>query len=255
MANIGLATGQVFDALDVDGPDGAAALRAFATEHRLASTGPLVRTGSGGWHYYLAPTGLGNRDPRGLDHVDWRGRGGYVVAPPSRHASGQPYRFLRDLDHPLPEVPRVLRARLEPQRPAPISPALPTQPPRMGHQYGLTALAAECEQLAATPADSQRRNATLYLAGLRLHSLAAGGVLDPDDVTAHLLAAARRCGLGDREAARTIASAREIAIRHPRAVPDRNHPLASQPSPRSRARRQRAAGPERPAPAEADRER
>jgi hypothetical protein len=29
---------------------------------------------------YLAPTGLGNVNPRELEGVDWRGRGGYVVA-------------------------------------------------------------------------------------------------------------------------------------------------------------------------------
>jgi Bifunctional DNA primase/polymerase, N-terminal len=50
-ANIGLATGHVMDVLDVDGADGAAALRQLAREHGLASSGPLVRTGSGGWHY------------------------------------------------------------------------------------------------------------------------------------------------------------------------------------------------------------
>jgi hypothetical protein len=63
------------------------------------SSGPLVRTGGGGWHFYLAPTGLGNNRPRDLEHVDWRGRGGYVVAPPSRHASGHPYEWIpgRDL--------------------------------------------------------------------------------------------------------------------------------------------------------------
>ena len=46
-ANIGLATGQLFDVLDVDGPQGAQAIRAFATAHGLASSGPLVRTGGG----------------------------------------------------------------------------------------------------------------------------------------------------------------------------------------------------------------
>jgi Bifunctional DNA primase/polymerase, N-terminal len=59
---------------------------------------------------YLAPTGLGNVQPQGLAQVDWRGRGGYVVAPPSRHASGHPYQWApgRDLDSPPTEVPAVL---------------------------------------------------------------------------------------------------------------------------------------------------
>jgi hypothetical protein len=102
-ANIGLATGHRFDVLDVDGPTGVHAIRALAAEHGLVSSGPLVRTGGGGWHYYLAPTGLGNIRPNDLEHVDWRGQGGYVVAPPSRHPSGHPYRWVdgRDLDDPV----------------------------------------------------------------------------------------------------------------------------------------------------------
>ena len=50
-ANLGLATGHRFDVLDVDGPAGEAATRALAAAHGLASAGPLVRTGGGGWHY------------------------------------------------------------------------------------------------------------------------------------------------------------------------------------------------------------
>jgi bifunctional DNA primase/polymerase-like protein len=44
-ANIGLATGHRFDVLDVDGPEGAHAIRQLAATHGLASSGPLVRTG------------------------------------------------------------------------------------------------------------------------------------------------------------------------------------------------------------------
>jgi len=50
-ANIGLATGHTFDVLDVDGPDGAHAIRTLAATHGLQSSGPLVRTGGGGWHF------------------------------------------------------------------------------------------------------------------------------------------------------------------------------------------------------------
>jgi hypothetical protein len=124
-ANIGLATGRRFDVLDVDGPEGEQAIRTLAAEHGLHSSGPLVRTGGGGWHYYLAPTGLGNVCPAGLKHVDWRGRGGYVVAPPSRHASGHPYWWTpgRDLDTPLCPVPTVLFERLQArQRQQPTAP-------------------------------------------------------------------------------------------------------------------------------------
>jgi Bifunctional DNA primase/polymerase, N-terminal len=94
------------------------AMSALAAAHGLVSSGPLVHTGGGGWHYYLAPTGLGNVSPAGLAHVDWRGRGGYVVAPPSRHASGQAYQWApgRDLLLPPGPVPAVLWERLQPRQ-------------------------------------------------------------------------------------------------------------------------------------------
>jgi len=107
-ANIGLATGHRFDVLDVDGPTGTQAIQELAATHGLQSCGPLVRTGGDGWHYYLHPTGLGNAHPRDLEHVDWRGRDGYVVAPPSRHASGHPYQWV---PRPRPRHPTRPGAR------------------------------------------------------------------------------------------------------------------------------------------------
>jgi Bifunctional DNA primase/polymerase, N-terminal len=50
LANVGLATGVVFDALDVDGAAGLTALRQLARTAGLRLPGPLVRTGGGGWH-------------------------------------------------------------------------------------------------------------------------------------------------------------------------------------------------------------
>jgi hypothetical protein len=91
-ANIGLATGVMFDVLDIDGTAGLAALRQFTRTQELRFPGPLVATGGGGWHCWFAPTGLGNRPPRGLTHIDWRGIGGCVLAPPSWHVSGGTYR-------------------------------------------------------------------------------------------------------------------------------------------------------------------
>src|SRR6266498_2587381 len=134
-ANVGLATEHVFDVLDIDGPIGERFIRRLPADRPLGQLGPVVRTGGGGWHVYLAPTGLGNPKPRDLEKVDWRGRGGYVLAPPSRHASGRRYRWVRDLDTPLPEVPPALRERLE--RPQPIRAAVPAiRPATPGHPYG-----------------------------------------------------------------------------------------------------------------------
>ena len=80
-ANVGLATGIVFDALDIDGLQGMAALRQHLPTVGRRHPGPLVATGGGGWHYWYAPSGFGNRPPRGLTHIDWRGLGGSVLGP------------------------------------------------------------------------------------------------------------------------------------------------------------------------------
>ena len=193
-ANIGLATGHRFDVLDVDGHAGAEAIRALAATHGLASSGPLVRTGGGGWHFYLAPTGLGNVRPTGLADVDWRGRGGYVVAPPSRHASGHPYQWApgRDLDAPPGQVPAVMLERLQPHhRQRPTGPvALPAAADGSGNRYAQVALTEELARVATAPMG--QRNRQLWESTRNLYNLVATGALDHHEVDEALLAAAER---------------------------------------------------------------
>jgi len=115
-ANIGLATGIAFDVLDVDGEVGRKellkVLDSIGVTYRHA--GPVVITGKG-WHYYFAPTGHGNRanirgDGDTKTNLDFRGLGGYVVAPPSLHPLGHRYRW--DATRPpkldLPTAPEWL---------------------------------------------------------------------------------------------------------------------------------------------------
>ncbi|HEX6675898.1 MAG TPA: bifunctional DNA primase/polymerase [Actinomycetes bacterium] len=112
-ANVGLVTGVVFDVLDVPGTAGALGIPQSTTP-----AGPAAITGDGRHHFFVAPTGLGDTavpggdapGPRGRLH--WHGRGGYVLAAPSRHPGGATTRWLRGLDRPLPEV--------SPPAPAPI---------------------------------------------------------------------------------------------------------------------------------------
>jgi hypothetical protein len=217
-ANVGLATGHRFDVLDVDGPTGEAAIRALAAEHGLKSSGPLVRTGSG-LHFYLVPTGLGNVHPAGLEYVDWRGRGGYVVAPPSRHASGHRYRWVagRDLDVPPGQVPAVLLERLQPrqlQRPTGLVQLAAADGP--GARYARAALAEELARVATAPVG--RRNRQLWESARNLYNLVATGALDHREVHQGLLVAAERCGLlaqEPRQTRRTLASGRQVGLAHP----------------------------------------
>jgi hypothetical protein len=235
-ANIGLATGHRFDVLDVDGPAGEQAIQELAAQHGLQSSGPLVRTGGGGWHYYLVPTGLGNVCPVGLAHVDWRGRGGYVVAPPSRHASGHPYQWIpgRDLDTPPGPVPPGLLKRLQPgQRQQPTGLVqLRVIADGPGDRYARAALAEELARVAAAPVG--QRNRQLWESTRNLYNLVATGALDHREVDQGLLAAAERCGLltdEPRQTRRTLASGRQVGLAHPGRPQQPTRPERTHPSP------------------------
>jgi hypothetical protein len=97
-ANVGVVTGAIsrLVVLDIDpqhgGDDGLAAL-----ERRHGPLRPTVEvaTGGGGRHFYFQAPGGEIRNRAGLaPGVDLRGDGGYIVAPPSIHPSGRPYRWV-----------------------------------------------------------------------------------------------------------------------------------------------------------------
>ena len=114
-ANVGLATGASFDALIV---------HVFVRRHRPLvgvrprprSAGPLVRTGGDTWHFLFAPMGLASQRPWGLARSEWRGWGGWVVAPPSHHPGGAVAAWV--FRRPAAEPPAAIRERLEQVGPA-----------------------------------------------------------------------------------------------------------------------------------------
>jgi Bifunctional DNA primase/polymerase, N-terminal len=184
----------------------------------LRLPGPLVATGGGGWHHWFCPTGLGNRPPHGLAHVDWRGRGGCVLAPPSRHISGRPYRWLIGLDQaPLAEVPAALRLLLDRNPPTAARSARTVGPDLAGHPYGRRVLAEELAALGRATAG--QRNRTLNRCAFKVYRYVAGGVLDDQDVTLALTTVARALGLSAAEIGRTLASARTAGLANPRTIP------------------------------------
>jgi hypothetical protein len=215
-ANLGLATGICFDVLDIDGPAGLAALRQLQEAAGVRLRGPLVATGGGGWHHWFRPTGLGNRPPRDLTHVDWRGRGGCVLAPPSRHISGRSYHWLVGPDQaPLPEVPAALRALLELPASDPMD--MPMRPVPVGHPYGRRVLADELARLQQAP--PRTRNRTLNRTAFKVYRYVGGGVLDAEQVTEAFTHTALAIGLDPAEVRRTLASARAAGLANARGVP------------------------------------
>lgn len=105
---IGIATGadSGLTVLDVDGDEGAASLT------RLIAGGmpvtPTVETRPGHYHYYFRYNKDVNTSAGKLgDGLDTRSDGGYVVAPPSPHALGGPYKWLKyDFHTPLADWPQ-----------------------------------------------------------------------------------------------------------------------------------------------------
>lgn len=81
MYNIGLSTGHLFDVIDIDGEPGIRSGAELEDTYVMPSPIGYARTPRG-FHLYIPPTGDGNATGF-LPGIDYRGRGGYVVAPPS----------------------------------------------------------------------------------------------------------------------------------------------------------------------------
>lgn len=102
-ANIGIATGAIsgFVVLDVD-PRHGGDESLLVWEHQHGSLPSTVSsfTGGGGRHYFYRYPGTEMRNRTGFrPGLDFRGDGGYIVAPGSKHQSGKLYAWSVD-DHP-----------------------------------------------------------------------------------------------------------------------------------------------------------
>jgi hypothetical protein len=231
-ANVAIRTGvpSGLVVIDVD-PDhgGAASLDALVASHGPLPDGRRVRTGSGGHHYYLAHPGTSVRNDTGTrlgTGVDIRGDGGYVIAPPSRHASGATYTWEPGATT-LPPVPAWM---LEALRPPPRPDPPPLQAPGASTGLDAWARAALRDELALVRTAPQgRRNHTLNRSAFCLGQIVAGGGLHEPEVRAELLHAALAAGLGEREARRTIDSGLQAGCDIPRAPPPRRRPAGIDP--------------------------
>lgn len=211
-ANIGLPTGAATGVLVVDidvHPSG----NGFAAFERARSAGLadswawLVRTPSGGLHAYYPASDPEQRSWQiPSAHIDFRGDGGYVIAPPSRivvDGVSKPYEVIAVTTGEAKAVDALaLRRFLEPPRPIPVPPTW------------AAAHAKDChpEALARTVALTTEggRNRALFWASCRM---AENGQSHAVAVN-YLLPAAQHAGLPDREIESTINSAFRITSRH-----------------------------------------
>jgi hypothetical protein len=100
--NIGLATGHSFDVIDIDPRhQGIPSFLELLRNKALPVCHGVAVTASGGMHLYVPATGKGNFANL-RPGIDYRGKGGYVVAPPS--TLGPPGRGYTWLTEPSPII-------------------------------------------------------------------------------------------------------------------------------------------------------
>lgn len=211
-ANLGLPTGELV-VIDIDGPNGVTSLAKLEAEYEPLPLTARVAT-SRGYHAYYDANGQDvpcSSETRLGKGIDVRGRGGYVLAPPSIHPSGLVYEWIDSTPiKPLPawvaelcQVPEVepsagiLRGRVDSHSP-----------------YGEAALDAILAEMRTAPKGG--RHSLLHRKAIRLAQLVADGDLAAsaqDD----LRAAAIASGLpADQELEHNIKRGIEYGLAHPK---------------------------------------
>ena len=232
-ANIGLVTGIHFDVLDVDSPAALEALGATGGPAEVREVdgvavcdddveGPTVASPRG-WHCYVAVTGRGNTVKLGgLAGVDWRGKGGYIVAPPSVGHDGGRWDWIvgppLDLGPhtPIVPAPQWVIALFDRGRDW-IGDGSSTLSRHVGRTaYGASALERELGRLAL--AGEGTRNHQLNASAHCLGQLVASRQLDVSEVVDALLTVGRQIGLSDQECVGTIESGMRAGLSKPRRV-------------------------------------
>ena len=215
-ANIGIPTGPasgvVVVDVDVHGPtDGRVAWKRAAEAGLVNGAGLLVRTPTGGTHAYFPATP--GREQRSWQAaaagVDFRGDGGYIIAPPSRRiidGSKKRYQIADIAAHSVGPVDAgLLRDFLDPR---------PTTVPARARGGEVI---VDAERLAAWVSGhgEGERNRSLFWAACRL----AENGTPPAKALDALGPAAHSAGLSDREITTTVRSAYRATQPAPEAQP------------------------------------
>jgi putative DNA primase/helicase len=243
-ANVGIRTGACSGlvVIDADCPEAEAAYVAL----RLPFT-PTVKTPRG-HHYYLAhPGGTVPNQVRaaGGPAFDVRGDGGYVVAPPSIHPSGEPYTREPGSEPQngatLPTAPVAVKTQAPALREPTTAPPAPQRPlvAHAGNPWAETALKAECFRVSS--AQPGARNHTLNRAAFALGQIVAGGHLERERVEAELRVAAERSGLLEADGAGQIGATIESGLKAGALEPRHPEPGHGAPGPLATATAEREA--------------
>ncbi|MEX3510664.1 bifunctional DNA primase/polymerase [Kocuria carniphila] len=203
-SNIGLRTGHGVDVLDIDvhsAGDGFGPLRQLLQIGLGNTWSHAVRSPSGGLHlYYPSDPDRPQRTwSRRSAHLDFRGTGGYIMAPPSQIRVGGHTRTYQPVGPTYPGRP-VDAERIRDL----LAPPTPTRPP--GPVF-TGAMEEDGQRIADWLArqEGSNTNELLFWSACRL---VEHGATESETVTA-LIGAASQLGLGDREIHDTITRAHQ----------------------------------------------
>lgn len=240
--NLAVVTGHKsgFFCLDVDGESGKDSLLQLEKQFGAipADTACMAATPSNGVHYYFKmPENLDLRNSAGKlgKGLDIRANGGYVVVPPSKVVNKVGieacYEWLRPATTlakgQLPDTPKWLLDLLMAKPMQIVEKAQPKSIAADGYTtaYGRKALEAECAKVFQAMVGM--RNDTLNRSAFNVFRLVAGGEIAADDAESELKVAAGSCGLGPKEIALTISSAKSKALAYPKTALAKIAPLPS----------------------------
>jgi hypothetical protein len=199
--NLAIATGAPGpDVLDIDqhGPagNGYPAFARLQAARLVSGAAAYVRTPAGGMHAYFTGSGQHNGRLPG-HHLDFRGAGGYVLAPPSR-IGGRPYQLIKRPGGRSGLDWAAITRLLEPAR----------QPGRSVLLQPLDQALSQLARWVARQPEGNRNSGLFWAANRALDA-------DPAAELSPLAAAALKAGLEEPEITRTLDSARNTRQPHP----------------------------------------
>lgn len=228
--NIGVSAEEML-VLDVDGEDGKKSLAKLEKKHGALPATVKAVTGSGGFHFYFRlPAGAQvTNSVKFQPGLDTRTAGGYLIAPPSNHASGGRYTWEVNPNHEMAVAPQWLFDEIAKGKSGKKSKGKATHlkvvddtdvpsDDAISRAIAGDIIAGAVRKVAGAPEGA--RNDCLNREAFRVGRIIAAGKLDPAEVEKQLVAAARKAGLSAAEAQATAASGLTAGALCPRELED-----------------------------------
>jgi replicative DNA helicase len=242
-ANVGLATGRasglwVLD-IDADTP-GAEEMAKLAAVHGGMPDTKRARTGGGGLHFawtydkrteaWLEANGLELPTRKGVPAkgVDVRCNGGYIIAPPSLHRSGQRYEW--EDSGPTAEAPEWLLRAVAKAKPAPREAAPPPTPAASDsndRKFGLAVLRKSCERIAGAAEQKGNRHDIIRAAARTVGGFVAHGYISHPEAEAALIEAGVAIGKSEKEVRAVVRWGLDDGIANPLEKPPSRYETAA----------------------------